>query len=179
MKKFLVLAALTVALIATPAMATEGLYLGAFLPYDKISGDLHGYDNGWGLGGRVGYGFNRYLALEGSIFKTTHDVSGGGTADFKGATVDLKLSLPLTGSKLSPYLLVGVGGYRLETDAGNFKGGGGQVGLGLDISFFPELSFNVGYTKRSITFDSNSSGLASKVDADVRMIDIGLTYHFL
>lgn len=179
MKKTLILAVLTLLFVASPAMAKEGFYLGAYIPFNHISGDtgVSNLDNGAGLGARVGIGFNKYLALEGSIFKTKHDVDGGGTDDFKGATVDLKLNFPLTGSKIEPYALIGIGGYRLEGSGSDIKGGGAQFGVGLDMYVYPELSFNAGLTWRKVTFDSGTSGV--DVDADVRTFDIGITYHFL
>ncbi len=178
MKKYLVLAVLALALVASPAMAKEGFYLGAYIPFNHISGDISGLDDGAGLGARAGIGFNKYLALEGSIFKTKHDFSGGTTEDFKGATVDLKLNFPLTGSKMEPYALIGIGGYRLEGNGFDYKGGGAQFGVGLDMYLYPELSFNAGLTWRKITFDSGTPGNVD-VDANVRTFDIGITYHFL
>jgi len=178
MKKTLILAVLTLLLVASPAMAKEGFYLGAYIPVNHISGDISNLDNGGGLAARAGIGFNKYLALEGSIFKTRHDVDGGGTDDFKGATLDLKLNFPLTGSKIEPYALIGIGGYRLEGSGFDYKGGGAQFGVGLDMYMYPELSFNVGLTWRNITFDSGTPG-GVDVDADVRTFDVGITYHFL
>jgi len=177
MKKMLVVAALLGGmLVAFPVIAKEGLYLGAFIPFNDISGDIKGIDNGNGLGFRAGYGLNKYLALEGSVFKTKHDTSGNGNIDFSGGTVDLKLDLPLTGSKMEPYFLIGVGGYELKGNGVDYKGGGSQVGLGLDIYFFPELNFNAGLTWRKITFDK---GTPTDLDEKVRTFDVGLTYHFL
>lgn len=177
MKKFLVLAALlAVTFVVSPASAKEGLYLGAFIPFNDLSGDIKGIDNGNGLGFRGGYGFNKYLALEGSVFKTKHDTSGGGNMDFSGGTIDLKLDLPLTGSNLAPYFLIGVGGYELKGNGFDYKGGGSQLGLGLDIYLFPELNLNAGLTWRKITFDR---GTPTDLDERVRTFDIGLAYHFL
>ncbi len=176
MKKILVLAVLAFALVASPSMAKEGFYLGAYIPYNHFSGDISGLDDGGGLGARAGIGFNRYLALEGSIFKTKHDVSGGGTDDFKGGTLDLKLNFPLTGSNAEPYVLVGIGRYRLEDSGLDIKGGGAQFGIGLDLYVAPELSLNAGLTWRKITFDS---GTPADIDANVRTFDIGIAYHFL
>jgi len=178
MKIYLVVAVLALALIASPVMAKEGFYLGAYIPFNHISGDINTLDNGAGLGARAGIGFNKYLSLEGSFFKTEHDMDGGGTADFRGATVDLKLNLPLTGSKMEPYALIGIGGYRLEGSGIDYKGGGGQFGVGLDMYVYPELSLNAGLTWRKITFDSGTPGNVD-IDADVRTFDIGITYHFL
>ena len=177
MKKILVLVALlAVTLVASPATAKEGFYLGAFIPFNDISGDITGVDKGNGLGVRAGYGLNKYLALEASVFKTEHDTSGGGNVDFSGGTIDLKLNLPLTGSKMEPYFLIGVGGYELEGSGVDYKCSGSQFGIGLDIYLFPELNLNAGLTWRKVEFDS---GTPTTIDADVTTFDLGLTYHFL
>jgi hypothetical protein len=178
MKKILVIVFVSaLALSSSLATAKEGLYLGAFIPFNDLSGDIKGVDNGNGLGFRAGYGLNKYLAIEGSVFKSKHDTSGGGNGvDFSGGTIDLKLDLPLTGSKMEPYFLIGVGGYELKGSGIDYKGGGSQFGLGLDIYLFPELNFNVGLTWRKITFDK---GTPVDLHEDVTTLDIGLAYHFL
>src|SRR3970040_2563864 len=98
MKKIIIVAVLGLALAASPAMAKEGFYLGAYIPVNHISGDISNLDNGGGLGGRAGIGFNKYLALEGSLFRTEHDFSGGGTYYFQGVTVELQINFTLTGN---------------------------------------------------------------------------------
>ncbi len=187
MKRTLLLAAAVIILSTTPAIATQGLYLGVYIPYDDISGDVRDLDSGKGLGGRAGIGLNRYLAIEGTLFKSEHDRNLSGTThDFKGGTLDLKLSFPLTGSNIEPFLIVGAGSYKLEYPADPIpttsslnsilKGDGTLWGFGIDMYMFPELSFGVGYTRTSITFDS---GTIINKDVDVKTLDVGLTYHFL
>lgn len=177
-----------IALMATPVTAREGLYLGAYYPKTTLSGDIlshiPGVESGTGLGGRVGLGFGRYLGIEGSLFKTTHDAGIYPTVDFKGGTVDLKIFFPLTYSQLEPYIHGGIGRYYLEnvlvntTTTTDIRGDGNQYGVGLNLYLFPELSLNAGYTKRNITFDSGTpAGISLKGRA--RTIDIGIAYHFL
>ena len=162
-------------LVATPVMAKEGLYLGLYIPFDSFTGDTK-LDSGYGLGLRGGFGFGRYLSIEGTLFKSDVDVKGTNeTSDFKGGTVDAKAHFPLSGSHLEPYILLGIGWYEIE-NSDTIKGYGGQFGFGVDFYVFPELSFNLGFTRTSITFDE---GTPVDLDATVRTFDVGLTYHFL
>ena len=188
MKKLLLLVVLAVMFIATPVMAKEGFYLGGYLLSADISGDstnafadsyISSLDPGAGVGIRLGAGLNRYLSLEGSYFLTTHTSDTFVDQDLTGATLDLKLSFPLTGSNFEPYILAGFGSYELGDSSGNFSGSGTQFGFGADIYLAPELSLNAGLTIRTITFDSNTLGIAADLNADVTTLDVGLTYHFL
>jgi len=188
MKKFLVLAVLAVALIATPAMAGEGFYLGGYFSVNDISGDsagafgnsyINSLDSGPGFGLRMGVGFNRYVSLQGSYFASVHSSDTYIDQDLTGLTLDLKLNFPLSNQKIEPYILAGIGSYELGDASGTFDGGGVQFGIGLDIYFVPELSLNTGLTWRSITFDSNDFGYLYDINADVTTFDIGLTYHFI
>src|SRR5512145_567079 len=118
MKKILVLVVLACLLTAAPASAKSGFYLGVNMLFNDISGEVNSpeiYDSGNGLGLRAGFGLNRYLALEGAIWKTEHDTLGGRSTDLKAGTLDLKLNLPLSGSNIEPYALVGFGSYSLES----------------------------------------------------------------
>ncbi len=190
MKKILVLVALlAVALIATPAMAKEGFYLGGYIPFNSISGSspdafsdtyINSLDTGAGLGLRLGYGFNRYFSIQGSLFSTRHKSSIGLVdQDLTGVELDAKVNFPLTGSNIEPYVLLGVGRYELGDSSGSFKGGGSQFGVGLDFYLAPELSLNAGLTWTKITFDENNIGAPSNIDANVSTFDVGLTYHFM
>ncbi|MDH4162026.1 MAG: porin family protein [Nitrospirota bacterium] len=178
MKKTLMLAVLACLLIAAPASAKSGFYLGVNMLFNDISGEINSpevLDAGNGLGLRAGFGLNRYLALEGAIWKTEHDRTGGGSTDLKAGTLDLKLNLPLSGSNIEPYVLVGFGRYTLETGSASVNGTGTQFGIGMDIYLFPELSFNAGLTRRNITFDTPGTD----EDGKVTSLDFGFTYHFI
>lgn len=174
MKKIVLLVVLGLALLTTPASAKSGFYLGANLLFNDFSGDIDNVDAGNGLGLRAGVGLNRYLAIEGAIFQTDHDVTGGGSVDFTGLTVDLKLNFPLSGSNIEPYLVGGIGSYELDNGSTTTDGTGMQIGIGMDIYLFPELSFNVGLMRRNITFDTDP-----ETDAKVTTLDFGITYHFI
>ncbi len=164
--------------IASPVQAKEGFYLGANVLFNDFSGDIDNLDSGNGLGLRGGFGLNRYLSFEAGIFKTDHDLKNGtGTADFKGGTIDAKLSFPLTGSHIEPYIFGGVGTYTLVYPGQTLDGKGGQLGIGMDIYLFPELSFNVGLARRNITFDA--TGATPELKGKVTTLDFGFTYHFI
>ncbi len=171
----LVLLVLAAVIAAAPAQAKEGFFFGANLLFNDFSGDINNLDSGEGLGLRGGYGLNRYLSFEAGLFKTAHDIkNGGGSADFKGTTIDAKLNLPLTGSRIEPYLLGGVGRYRIDYPGQTIEGNGGQLGIGMDIYLFPELNLNVGVSRRNITFETTPEKTGK-----VTTLDLGLTYHFI
>ena len=178
MKKVLVLLVLATALLAAPAMAKEGIYLGVFLPNTEITGDVD-IDSGSGWGARVGVGFGRYMAVEASYAKTDHDVTGGGSVDLTGISADFKLHFPLTSldshnvMTLEPYALIGYGMYEVSNGSSN-DGSGVQLGVGIELYLFHELSINAGYTRTKVTFDTNP-----EADGTVRQIDFGIMYHFI
>lgn len=181
MKKLVLLAAAVFLLIASPVMAKEGFYIGVYLPTATISGAAGtGVDSGTGLGFRAGMGFNRYLALEGTYEKTSHDVTGGSTADLKSAAVNVKLNFPLTTldsqqiMSVEPYAKFGYGSNELSFSGASGKGNAAQFGIGIELYLFRELSINAGWTKTKVDFDSTP-----KSSGDIKTIDIGLMYHFL
>jgi len=178
MKKAVLLLLLMVAVAASQAQAKEGFYLGANLLFNNIGGDINDLKYGNGLGLHAGYGLNRYLAFEAGVFKTGNDIkSVGGTAWFKGGTIDAKLTFPLTGSHMEPYIFGGVGWYKIAYPVQTIEGYGGQLGVGVDIYLFPELNLSVGLSRRNINFDATSVFPEKK--AKVTTLDIGLTYHFI
>src|SRR3972149_5406100 len=100
MKKYLLLVIAVLLLIASPVMAKEGFYLGAFMPTETISGEAgNNVDSGTGWGLRAGVGFGRYVAIEANYSTTKHDINnlpGTTSTDLKGLAGDVKLSFPLT-----------------------------------------------------------------------------------
>ena len=193
MKKIIITAVLALMLSSTPALAKQGLYLGGFFQLTDISGEstssfseqyFDNLDPGLGFGGRLGYGLNNYLAIEGSLFASFHYIELPGYPDIEsqmltGETLDLKLTVPITGSTVEPYFLIGIGAYQIGDSGGTyFKGSGSQFGAGIDIYSTPELSINFGLTWRSIEFDNTDFPFSIGADADIVSIDFGLAYHF-
>src|SRR5574340_359241 len=125
MNRLTMLLVLVSVIVAAPAMAKDGAYIGVYYPSTEIAGEAgQNVDSGTGWGARVGVGFGRYVAVEGNYTSTTHDVTGGGSMDMKGVAVDLKLHFPLTSldrgnvMTLEPYVLIGYGLYE-ASNGGN------------------------------------------------------------
>lgn len=172
MKKvgFLVVAVLL--LVASPVIAKEGFYLGAFYPTETISGDAGtGTSSGGGWGVRAGEGFNRYLSIEGRYSDTKHD-----SAHLKGLAGDLKLNFPLTSldsaqvMTVEPYLMGGYAHYEVS-GSGTPKSDGFQYGIGIELYLFRELSIQAGWTDSKVKFEGASG--------DVKTVDFGFIYHFI
>ena len=183
MKKMLLMVVVALTLLASPAAAKEGFFVGAFLvPSEDISGDAgQGLDDGSGYGFRVGMGFGKYFSIEGVLERTELDeLAGGGTVEMDGIAVNARLNLPLTTldsahvMSFEPYVLVGYGMYDATQGGQSFDGSGFRIGIGIEQYLFRELSVNVGYTSTSVTFDTNPER-----DGTIRVIEVGLIYHFL
>jgi Outer membrane protein beta-barrel domain len=171
MKKVILLIAVLL-LIASPAMAKEGFYLGLFYPTETISGDAgSGTSSGGGWGVRAGTGFNRYFSIEGRYSDTTHD-----SHHLKGLAGDLKLNFPLTSldsaqiMTVEPYIMGGYAHYEIS-GAGTPKSDGLQYGIGIELYLFRELSVQVGWTDSKVKFQGNTG--------DVKTVDFGFIYHFI
>jgi opacity protein-like surface antigen len=182
MKKALIMMVLAMTLIASPAMAKEGFFVGAsLLPSVDISGDAgKGLGDGSGYAFRLGLGFNKYFSIEGVLERTKMDITGGGTMDLDGIGVNARLNFPLTTldsakvMSFEPYVLAGYGMYDAKPSGGSSRSGNGfRLGIGIEQYLFRELSVNIGYTSTSVSFDN------PKEDGTIRVIDIGLIYHFL
>jgi hypothetical protein len=175
----MILTVLLLVLNAAPVVAKDGFYLGVNVQFNDISGDINSPesvnpDNGLGLCG--GFGLNQYLAIEVGIWRSKHDMKNGGQpTDLKAGTIDLKAKLPLTGSYIEPYLLVGAGRYTIEQNGNTSYGKGGRIGIGMDMYLSPKLSLNVGYTLNNVTFANSGQDIGGKISTTY----FGLTYHFI
>ncbi len=172
------LLALAACIVAVPSQAKQGFYLGANMLFNDFGGEVNDLTSGNGLGLRAGYGLNRHLSFEAGLFKSDHDLkNGAGTADFKGGTIDAKVDFPRSGSHIAPYISAGVGVYKLDYPLETVDGKGGQLGVGMDIELFSEVSLNVGLAWKSITFDATAT--SPKRTGTVTTLDFGVTYHFI
>jgi predicted porin len=165
--------------IAPPAEAKDGFYLGINMLFNDISGDINAsksIEPGHGLGLHGGFGFNRYFAIEAGYWKTKHaNRYSGSAADLETGTLDLKITVPVSGSHIEPYLLIGAGTYRIEQNRISTDGKSGRIGIGMDVYVSPGISFNVGFTRSNVTFTSN----AIDMDGRITTMDYGITYHFI
>jgi len=185
MKKALIMMVLAMTLVAAPAMAKEGLFIGAqLIPSVDISGDAgNGLDDGSGYGFRLGLGFNKYFSIEGVLERMELDIVGGGTLELDGVAVNARLNFPLTTldsakvMSFEPYVLAGYGMYEATSGGQSSDGNGFRLGIGIEQYLFRELSVNIGYTSTSVTFDATAG--SPKQDGTIRVIDVGLIYHFL
>jgi len=173
------LTAVLLVFVAAPAAAKEGFYLGINVQFNDISGGINSpetVNSGNGRGLRGGFGLNRHFAIEVGIWKTKHTPANGvSAADLEAGTLDLKISFPLSGSYIEPYLLVGAGDYTIEQSGISSKGNGGRIGTGIDIYLFPALSLNVGFTYNKVTFTNSGQDIGGKITTT----DFGITYHFI
>ena len=174
-----ILAVALLLIFAQPAAAKEGFYLGVNVLFNDINGDINtpeNVDSGNGLGLRGGFGLNNNIAVEAGVWKTKHSNKlAGKSADLDAGTIDLKISFPLVGSHIEPYVLFGAGMFTIEQKGISDKGKGGRVGIGMDIYLFPDISFNVGFTRSNAAFTHNSADM----DGRITTMDFGISYHFL
>lgn len=183
MKKLLVLAVLTAALIATPATAREGVYLGADLVYNTIQGsDFDYYDPAGGLEIKVGYNFGS-IAIEGNIFKSTHSAAGYMDVDFSGASVDARISFSQTNDPNQVYVLIGLGAYTIEDPSAKLTGSGFNLGVGIEHFFNQQVALNLAGIYRFISYDEIESGgvtypLSPEADGDAFTLAVGLNLYF-
>jgi predicted porin len=173
------LMAVLLVFVAAPAAAKEGFYLGINVQFNDISGDINSpetVNSGNGRGLRGGFGLNQNYAIEVGIWKTKHaPTNGGNAATLEAGTLDLKISFPLRGSYIEPYLLVGAGSYTIEQNRISNEGKGGRIGIGIELYLFPALSLNVGFTHNKVTFTNSGQDIGGKITTT----DFGLTYHFI
>lgn len=184
------------ALIATPSIAKEGVYLGGGLVYNNmLDSDLNFVDPAIGYGLKLGFNFGS-IALEGNLIKSTHDDTdpGYGDIDFTGLSADLKIFFSQAYDPTQVYLLIGLGSYTLEEFDPFFfglfgganveiEGTGMNLGLGFEHYFNPQVSLNVGAIYRLIEYDEITgggltAGFSSELDGDMLSIEVGLNLHF-
>ena len=169
MKTLSFLTILAFALLATPAMSRDQLYLGAGVAYNvtplaHYSGQR--YEDGIGPQMSIGLDMGR-IGFEGNMVMATHHETdpgyrGRGTeppsghtdVDFTGLSVDLKILHPQPGNRNQIYLLVGGGYYTFDYDtpSGHVKhtGEGFDLGAGLIFRFNELIAIDTNVVWRSI-----------------------------
>ena len=129
MKKFAFIAAAVAALaLAAPAEAQDAKQ------YSWFAGPTVGstWTQGSNLGFNGGYQINKYFAVEANY---DHVFNQWGNAPIDLMTGNLVVGYPLTATKLTPYVLAGLG-YQFQWNAnqGVFNvGGGTKIALAKDI----------------------------------------------
>ena len=195
MKKLLYFIAIM--LIALPAAANDGLYVGTSLMVDHYpdlgllymvpGGDL-----------KVGYDFN-YFALEGNIMADSHDdklfnygkESRGfqGTSTFSAEYIDVKIPIAPSNQKKYYYALVGVGlcslnGHDTVTlESAKYSGMVYDLGVGFERYLSPHVAFNLAAIYRTVRYYKDESQgitttLSPHLSDDLITVEIGFNYHF-
>jgi len=151
---------------------------------DKIDFDLDG--NAIAL--QLGYGFNRYLAIEGRFTKTIGDLSFDASyagidngIDFDGemSNVALYVKPMYTTPQLSAYLLLGYGQFEIDIDDidDDFSENGFQWGLGVNFHGGEHFGIFLDYIR--YYSDSVNSILDSyAADMVIDSFNVGLNYKF-
>jgi opacity protein-like surface antigen len=172
-------------------MAREGRYLGGGLVYnDPQSSDIDFLQAGTGFDFKFGYNFGP-VALEANWMGSSHDDRdpGFGSADFGGFSLDLRVFVSYVHDPTQLYFLVGVGNYWLDefdpTLAADttFRGGGLNLGGGVERYLNENVSLDFGITYRIITYSEIDIGrteflLDRDISGNMLTLEAGLVYHF-
>ena len=161
-----------------------GIYVGAGYGYLKVDSDDDFDDDKDAYQLFVGYGFNQYIAVEGSFIDFGSYGNDLANADTDGYTLGLKAGLPITdnisiyvrGGQLwydTDYSIVGVN--NSEDDEGLFAG----VGIGYHIN--EDLTVKFDYTVYDTDLDVESA--TDNIDdanfsTDLKHASVGFEFRF-
>ena len=163
-------------------------YIVASADYTEIR-DLYDYDfEGNAMTLQVGYGFNRFIAIEGRYTRTlgdlTFDASYAGIdsgLDFDGEMSNIALYVkPMyTTPQLSAYALIGFGQFDMNIDDvnDNFSESGFQWGGGVNFHGGEHLGIFLDYI-RYYSDSSNSILDSYGTDLVIDSFNVGLNYKF-
>jgi OOP family OmpA-OmpF porin len=161
-KKFAVAAALALLTSSSFAAAPTGIYGGLDVGSTKFD-DLDG--NKTSFGGFLGYGFNRFLAVEAGYRRLGKWNLYGADMTVNQTFVTLVASLPLS-SQLDLYGRAGQDYLRGDVKYGgmseNWDSDGGMLGVGLNYSFAPNLSGRLEVQKPSTDSTNVHVGIVYK-----------------
>ena len=164
--------------------AKDGFYVGGNYGYLKVDGQDDFDDDNDMWQGLVGYRFNRYLAVEGSMIDFGDYGSDVSNADTDGYTAAVKGMLPL-----SENFAVFVKGGQLwwESDY-NVSGLTGSVddeslfiGAGINYAISQNLSINAEYTIYDTELNAQelSDNLGDRdFETDLKQASVGIEYRF-
>jgi hypothetical protein len=189
----LIAATCSLALLSSAALAQStaydndddsGLYLGASYGYLKVDGDDDFDDDKDAYQLFVGYGFNEFIAIEGSYIDFGDYGSDLANADTDGYTLGLKVSLPITekvyvfakGGQLwadTDYNLLGV--ESSSDDEGLF------AGLGIGYKINKDWAIKLDYTLYDNDLDIDQA--VDDIDdanfsTDLKHAAVGFEYKF-
>jgi hypothetical protein len=136
----------------------------------------------------AGYGFNRYIAIEGRYTRSLGDINFDATfagvdlgQDLDGdmSNIGLYIKPMYTTPQLSAYLLLGVGEFSMDIDGidDDFSASGFQWGLGVSFHGGEHLDIFLDYVRMyddSVNYMFDYYG----VDVSVDSYNVGLSYKF-
>ncbi len=182
-----------------PALANDGLYLGAGLMVDHYSdlGPLYMVPGG---NLKMGYNFGPF-AVEGNIMEDTHgdklcgygDATRGfsGNSTLEGKSVDIRMPIVHFRHQKEVYGLIGVGEYTLSgpdvtvNEGVKYSSLGYNLGIGFERYISQHVAFNLAAIYRTIRFDKReykslgiTETLSPELSDDLLSIEIGFNYHF-
>jgi opacity protein-like surface antigen len=178
-------------ILAVPAAAKEGFYLGASFGHDKmLNSDFGSLNSAVGLNFKAGYDFGP-LSLEGNIIGSKHDDRrpGYGDSKFGGLSIDFRVPFLQPGQQNQLFVLAGVGAYSLSgydptaNAEVKYTGGGFDLGAGVEHFFNEHLAFDLTAVYRAIKYgkqeaQGTTASLSPKLNGDVLSIQAGISYHF-
>jgi hypothetical protein len=173
MSTMLQAALLSTVIVAAVAEAQEGLYLGAEMVFAGIGGKTNsGVSLSPGNGGGItgGYGISRNIAVEASFWSTGHDASDGRTIYLQATLLGVKAVFPLAHSHIEPYVMLGIGKYRLD----EIRGEGWLYGAGMDISLVSSMRLTIGIARHAVDF-----GAAPRESEDITSMSAGISFQFI
>ncbi|WP_218312687.1 porin family protein [Alteromonas antoniana] len=162
----------------------SGFYVGGNYGYLRVEGEDDFDDDKDVWQGLLGYRFNEYFALEGSIIDFGdygNDVAGAST---DGYTAALKGSFPIT-ERLSIYGKLGQLWSETEYNVGTFSNDYDDeslfVGGGLSYAVTPNFLINAEYTVYDAELDAESA--VDDIDdtnfeTDLKQASLGVEYRF-
>lgn len=168
----------------TPWQDDPGVYVGGNYGYLKVDGadDFDDDKDVWQ--GLIGYRFNRYLAIEGSVIDFGDYGNGLSNADTDGWTAGIKGILPLT-NRFAVYAKAGQLWWDTDYDVAGVSGSYDDeslfIGAGLSYNFTKNFLINAEYTVYDADLDADT--LADDVDdadfdTDLKQASIGIEYRF-
>lgn len=190
MKRMLFPTILCAFLMSGPAIANEGLYLGAgFVHNNTLSSDVDYLKYAIGVALRIGYNFGP-VSLETNLIGSTHDDERADIeeTEFGGITIDFKIPFTPQDKPNQVYILAGLGGYSLTYDDPaigevKYNGSGMNLGVGTEHFFNKHLAFNLSAVYRAIKYEEREAQgatvtISPKLEGDTVSIETGLNYHF-
>jgi hypothetical protein len=161
-KKFAIAAALALAASSSFAAAPTGYYGGLDVGSTKID---HFNDSKAGVGGFLGYGFNRFVAVELGYRQLGSWDIGAVEVTAKQAHASVVGTYPLA-PQFDIYGRLGYNSLRAEASSGGFKYGddtnGVMYGVGLNYNFTPAISGRVEVQKPSSDSTNYGVGIVFK-----------------